>query len=209
MLEKMIHKLHLPQYNIIAADPPWHYDDKQNAGNRGAEHKYHVMTDQDIIALGSQVQMLAAQDCALFVWFTSPKTDLIKELFDAWGFQFKGKAFCWVKTTKHGKLFWGMGRCGSRANTEDCWMGFKGNPKRLDAGVHEVIMSPVQAHSQKPDEARQRMVKLFGDVPRLELFARDVAPGWDAMGNELGTGDIRDSLPGFWRPETTIKRNEV
>lgn len=204
----MIESLHLPKYKIILADPPWEYRDKQRAGNRGAEFKYPLLSDAEIIALGPRIAMLTDDDCALFLWCTGPKTELLKELFAAWGFEFKGKAFCWVKTTKHGKLFWGMGRCGSRANTEDCWMGFKGSPKRLDAGVHEVIMSPAQAHSQKPDEARQRMVKLFGDVPRLELFARDVAPGWDAMGNELGTGDVRDSLPGFWRPETTIKRSE-
>lgn len=51
--------------------------------------------------------------------------------------------------------------------------------------VHQVIESPIQAHSVKPDEARRRIVELLGDVPRIELFARQRAPGWDAWGDEL------------------------
>jgi N6-adenosine-specific RNA methylase IME4 len=48
-----------------------------------------------------------------------------------------------------------------------------------------VIMSPVREHSRKPVEARERIVQLMGDVPRVELFARQKAPGWDAWGNEV------------------------
>lgn len=51
--------------------------------------------------------------------------------------------------------------------------------------VHQVIEAPFEGHSKKPDETRRRIVELLGDVPRLELFARDRAPGWDAWGNEV------------------------
>ncbi len=204
----MIEFLHLPKYKIILADPPWEYRDKQRAGNRGAEFKYPLLSDAEIIALGPRIAMLADDDCALFLWCTGPKTELLKELFAAWGFEFKGKAFCWVKTTVTGKVFWGMGKCGTRKNTEDCWMGFRGNPKRVSAGVHEVIMSQVREHSQKPPEARERIVQLFGDVPRIELFARDVAPGWHGMGNQVGTGDIRESLPDLWQPTVKVFKGE-
>ena len=40
-------------------------------------------------------------------------------------------------------------------------------------------------HSKKPDEARDRIVELIGDVPRIELFARQTTPGWDVWGNEI------------------------
>jgi N6-adenosine-specific RNA methylase IME4 len=80
--------------------------------------------------------------------------------------------------------FWGMGRW-TRANAEVCLLGTKGKPKRLSAGVHSVIETPIQRHSQKPDEARIRIVKLMGDIPRIELFARETAKGWDSWGNEL------------------------
>lgn len=48
------------------------------------------------------------------------------------------------------------------------------------------IESPIQAHSAKPDETRRRIVELMGDVPRIELFARNRCPGWDAWGDEIG-----------------------
>ena len=60
----------------------------------------------------------------------------------------------------------------------------KGSPKRQSKSVHQVIVSPVEEHSKKPDEARKRIVELMGDVPRIELFARQKMPGWDVWGNE-------------------------
>ncbi len=44
---------------------------------------------------------------------------------------------------------------------------------------------PRREHSRKPDELRERIVRIAGDVPRAELFARQRAPGWSAWGNEL------------------------
>jgi N6-adenosine-specific RNA methylase IME4 len=89
------------------------------------------------------------------------------------------------------KLFWGMGNW-TRSNTEVCLLGVRGKPRRLSAGVHSVVQAPLRAHSQKPDEVRERIVALLGDVPRLELFARDRAPGWDAWGNEV---EVDPGLP--------------
>lgn len=55
--------------------------------------------------------------------------------------------------------------------------------------VHQVIESPVEEHSKKPEETRRRIVELLGDVPRIELFARQRSPGWDVWGNEIGEQD--------------------
>ena len=63
--------------------------------------------------------------------------------------------------------------------------GDQGHPKRRARNVHQVIISHVQEHSRKPDEARRRIEALMGDVPRVELFARRPAPGWDVWGNEV------------------------
>ena len=57
------------------------------------------------------------------------------------------------------------------------------------------IISPIEGHSKKPDEAREKIVALMGDVPRVELFARQTAPGWDVWGNEVEpTAGLRDIL---------------
>lgn len=42
----------------------------------------------------------------------------------------------------------------------------------------------VGKHSQKPDKFRRLVVELCGDVPRLEMFAREAHEGWDVFGNE-------------------------
>ena len=77
-----------------------------------------------------------------------------------------------------------MGRW-TRANAELCLLATKGKPKRLDAGVHSVIDEKIMKHSQKPNEARKRIIKLCGDLPRVELFAREKLEGFDVWGNEL------------------------
>lgn len=59
--------------------------------------------------------------------------------------------------------------------------------KRMDAGVHSVIMSHIEEHSKKPAETRDRIVKLMagGGLPKIELFARQCIDGWDCWGNEV------------------------
>lgn len=85
--------------------------------------------------------------------------------------------------------FWGMGAY-TRANAEICLLGvtpgFKAAAQIKSHAVHQVIESPIQEHSAKPNETRRRIVELLGDVPRIELFARQRVPGWDAWGDEMG-----------------------
>ena len=45
--------------------------------------------------------------------------------------------------------------------------------------------SPIDKHSKKPQETRDRIIKLVGDLPRVELFAREAPAGWDVWGNEV------------------------
>lgn len=77
-----------------------------------------------------------------------------------------------------------MGHHWTRANAEICLLAVRGHPKRQAKDVHQVIISHVEEHSKKPDEVRERIERLMGDVPRIELFARQKADGWDVWGNE-------------------------
>jgi N6-adenosine-specific RNA methylase IME4 len=52
-----------------------------------------------------------------------------------------------------------------------------------------VILAPRRAHSQKPEEVRDSIDRLYPDASKLELFARSERPGWDAWGNEVGKLD--------------------
>lgn len=172
------------KYNVIYVDPPWGYQNK--ATRAAADKHYGTMTLDELkqMPVGYGGGCLAADDCALFMWATFPMLREALDLIEAWGFKYKTIAFNWVKQNKSGAgLFWGLGNW-TRSNSEICLLAIKGKPKRVSAAVHSVVMTPVQRHSQKPDEVRERIVKLVGDVPRIELFARQSAPGWDCWGNE-------------------------
>lgn len=171
------------KYKIIYADPPWTYKDKASAGNRGASYKYKALSLADIKAL--PVANISDKDCALFLWITMPKLFECYEVIKAWGFEYKTCAFTWVKKNKKAdSWFWGMGNW-TRANAELCLLATKGKPKRIDCGVHSVVDSKIERHSKKPDIIRTKIVTLLGDVPRIELFARQKTKGWEAWGNEV------------------------
>ena len=176
----------MKKYKVIYADPPWAYQVwSQKGAGRSAESHYPTMSMADIKAL--PVKDIADKDCALFLWVTFP---MLKEAWDvmaAWGFTYKTVAFVWVKQCrKSDNIFAGMGYW-TRANAEICLLATRGHPKREAKNVKQVIISHVQRHSQKPDEVRQRIEALMGDVPRIELFARVSPPGWDVWGNEVAS----------------------
>ena len=185
----------MKKYGVIYADPAWRYVGWTGSG--AAENHYPTMSIEDIRAL--PVDRLAAKDCALFLWITCPMLHEAWSVMNAWGFTFKTVAFVWIKLNRvSDTLLWGMGHW-TRANAELCLLATKGYPKRQAANVHQVIISRVEEHSKKPEEARRRIEALMGDVPRVELFARRYSPGWDVWGydvvsdldmNEIAGGDL-------------------
>lgn len=173
------------KYSVIYADPPWTFKTYSPKGTekKSAQSHYACMKKEDIQAL--PVQGIAAEDCVLFLWVTMPCLEEGLELIRKWGFTYKTCAFTWVKQNrKSDGLFWGLGFW-TRANAELCLLATRGRPKRVSKGVHSVVLSHVREHSRKPDEVRDRIVELMGDIPRIELFARQQADGWDCWGDEV------------------------
>lgn len=141
------------------------------------------MSVKDICGL--KVEEIAAKDCVLFLWATFPQLPEALRVIKAWGFQYKTVAFVWLKQNKSGKgWFFGLGFW-TRGNAEICLLATKGKPHRNSNRVHQFLISPIRGHSQKPKEAREKIVELMGDLPRVELFAREKAEGWDDWGNEV------------------------
>ena len=126
------------------------------------------------------------------MWATFPNIREAITTLEAWGFVFKTAAFVWVKKTASGENRIGMGAY-TRANAEVCLLGISPGAKASELvvahNVGQIIEAPYRGHSRKPDEARQKIVQLMGNVPRIELFARERSPGWDAWGNEV-PGDM-------------------
>lgn len=184
------------RYGAILADPPWRFATWSDKGRgrcpdgrwtvpsgqpTSQPRHYDTMPIETILAL--PVRDLAADDCVLFLWTTKPMLPAALDVGRTWGFEYKTRAFCWVKTTKHGKKHLGMGHW-TRANPEDCLLFTRGSPKRLSRSVRELIEAPVREHSRKPDETYERIEALVAG-PYFELFARTRRDGWDQWGDEI------------------------
>lgn len=178
------------KFTVLYADPCWRYE--RNGCQGAAEKHYATMSIDELCAL--PVAELADKNAALFLWATFPMLPDALRVIHAWGFQYKSIGFLWLKKNRKADTwFFGLGFW-TRGNAEVCLLATKGAPKRQSAKVHQFIIAPLESHSKKPDAAREKIVELMGDVPRIELFARDQAPGWAALGNELDGRDIRDAL---------------
>ncbi len=186
----------IPQlkYGLIMADPPWSYENWSKAGeHKNASAKYSCMGLDAIASL--PVGHLAAKDCALWLWATNPMVPQALEVMSAWGFTYKTGGH-WAKMTSasfrilgplmniiQGKQSFGPGyifRCAG----EPYFVGTIGSPKQQVKNVRSVIIAPAREHSRKPEKAYEEAERLFGDVPKLDLFSRQERPGWDSFGNE-------------------------
>ena len=163
------------KYSIIYADPPWKY------ATDVSKH-YSCIPIKEIQQF--PIEQLADENCALFLWTPYAILPESIETLRTWGFRYVTVAFTWIKTNKNdGRPFFGLGGW-TRANAEICLLGLKGKLKRKSAKVKQVVLSPLREHSRKPDEIREAIVDLLGDLPRIELFARQTVKGWDCWGNE-------------------------
>jgi N6-adenosine-specific RNA methylase IME4 len=153
---------------------------------------YPVMSMKEIKEL--PISDLALDNAALLLWCTFPQLDEQIKLFNHWGFKYVTVAFNWIKTNKRdGKPFFGIGYY-AKSNSEVCLLGIRGKMKPVSNSVSSIVIAPREQHSKKPDIVRDKIVQLFGDLPRVELFARQVTPGWDVIGNGIDNQDIRDVL---------------
>ena len=169
------------KYNIIYSDPAWSYTG--NMMNSSATDHYKTMSLQDICNL--PVKKIADDNCILFMWVTLPKLNQFMDVIKSWGFEYKSTAFVWVKKNKiSNSFFMGLGRW-TRANPEICVLATKGKISRRSNKVRQLQIFPIEQHSKKPDEFRNLIIELCGDLPRIELFARQKTDGWDCWGNEV------------------------
>lgn len=186
------------KYDIIYADPPWFFNDrklirkdgKKPKFGTGAVNNYNIMETEDICNL--DVSSITNENSVLFLWTTSSHMPDALEVMKSWGFKYINVAFVWTKITSNKKTWMGLGNY-TRQNCEFLLFGKRGKGiKRINAGIKQSILLPhnidkngKKIHSSKPFKFRKLIVKLFGDLPRLEMFSRDKAKGWDVWGLEV------------------------
>lgn len=179
----MIENWPTKKYSIIYADPPWNFKfhKRKSLSNQAKHNLYPTMNGKDICNL--PIHDISNDNCVLFLWVMNSELPLALNVINSWGFTYKTVAFTWVKTTKNTYHFGGGNW--TRSNPELCLLATKGKISRKSASVRELVVSLLRKHSQKPDEVRDMIIKLVGDLPRIELFARERFEGWDAWGNEI------------------------
>ncbi len=153
-----------------------------------AKQHYKTMSTEDICKL--KIRNIATDDAVCLMWATFPNIDQALKVMESWGFIYKTAAFVWIKKNKKNTKtnFWGMGAY-TRANAEVCLLGISEKTMASKCvkshAVHQIIESPIEGHSKKPNIVRDKIIELFGDIPRIELFAREKKTGWDSWGDQL------------------------
>ncbi len=172
------------KYQIIYADPPWSYQQWSDKKHGSAKAHYPTMSIEDIGKL--PIADITDDNCILFLWATFPKIQEALDTIKAWGFNYKTIGFCWVKRNKCGSWFRGIGFY-TKSNCEVCLIATKGKAPKKDKhhNISQIVETVREQHSKKPDIVRDKIVEFSGDLPRIELFARQYADGWDCWGNEV------------------------
>ena len=178
------------KYNIVYADPPWNYGSKSAVNNTtGMEIKplsnhYNTMKLRELEEL--PIKRITEKDAVCFLWVTDSHLDEALQVLKAWGFKYKTIAFNWIKTTSKGNYFknvapWTM------KGSEICLLGVKGTMSKYKKAnnIESLVIAQRTRHSKKPHEVRKRIELLFGDLPRIELFARERIKGWDSWGDQI------------------------
>jgi N6-adenosine-specific RNA methylase IME4 len=164
------------QYAVIYADPPWRFEpySRETGMDRSADNHYQTMTTAEIADL--DVPGAEHKDCILLLWATAPMLEDAFDVMRSWGFDYKSCAV-WVKP-KAGTGYW------FRNRHELLLLGTRGSPPLPETASPSVFEAEAGRHSEKPAEVRGWIDKTWPALPKLEMFARKSAPGWDSWGNE-------------------------
>lgn len=193
----------MKKYDLILADPPWQYNNKSSNG--AADNHYNTTDFYSLTRLS--IEKIASENSVLCMWYTGNFALEAIKLAEAWNFKVKNMfCFAWVKLNKNAgdridknppedsfdfmeilnsetKI-----NCGNytRQNIEMCLIATRGKglPRR-SASVRQIIYSCLGEHSEKPKEVHHRLEELYGDVPRIELFAREKYGEWDVYGDQV------------------------
>jgi N6-adenosine-specific RNA methylase IME4 len=191
------------KFDILYADPPWHYNARNNHSTRfggGMHAHYKPMSYEALSTL--PVADVTADNALLFLWVTNPRLRVGISLLEAWGFSYVTTAFHWMKLNPvDGKPFFGIGHY-TKSGPEICLLGRRG--KALHPNVNTVsslVIAPRTRHSEKPAIVRDRIAEMYPYARRVEFFARAVHPGWTCLGDEIDGWDIDSALRTFTEPD--------
>ena len=165
------------KYQIIYADPPWECKRGPDWGSGGPSKPlpYPTLSVEEIKAL--HVKEILKKDCHLYLWAINKYVKEAYAIANAWGFR-TSCLLTWCKPSH------GIGIGGTFIQTSEhllfCRRGTLTAKKRID---HSWFEHKRLAHSVKPQMFRDLIVEVSGDLPCIELFARQPHVGWDVWGD--------------------------
>lgn len=187
-------KLPNKKYQILYIDPPWnyggkmqfdrssvdkkHFNPKKKIFISAANLKYPTLKLRDLKKLN--VQSITAPDALLFMWTTGPQLENALKLGKAWGFDYKTVAFVWDKMNHNPGHY-------TMSQTEQVLLFKHGRiPKPRGArNIRQLVRVKRTVHSKKPLEVAKRIQLMFPKQAKIELFARDKKPHFDAWGLDV------------------------
>lgn len=173
------------KYNIIYADPAWNiqYPKETKKGINTYDLPYDVMSDEDIKNL--PIKEISDDNCILFLWVIDSRIPKVKEIMEAWGFEYVTVGFIWHKSAKTTNGENAIMSKYTRKSCEICFIGKRGRCLVKNSTMPQFVSTPKKEHSRKPDIIRTYILKMCGELPRIELFSRHRFSGWDVWGNQL------------------------
>jgi len=177
----MFEELNGKQYNIVYADPPWQYNSnmygKKGIDTGGADTHYPTMNHKDICAM--PVSNITLQHAVCFMWIVSPKMPEAVEVGESWGFEYRDIAFFWEKGKSNPGNY-------TMSDCELCLLFTKGEYIEPDKYFPKLFSCNRGRHSEKPWQIRKIIHEMYPDLPKIELFARNLlgSTEWDFWGNQ-------------------------
>ncbi|CAI9736749.1 N(6)-adenine-specific methyltransferase METTL4 [Octopus vulgaris] len=179
-------------FDVILIDPPWQ--------NKSVKRLKSYWCESDTSLENLDVPQLAAPNCLVVVWVTNRRKHqefVLETLFKKWNVQ-DWVTWFWLKVTRSGEpvndmdsshkkpyevLILGRHKKGDPAGLNDVRCSPDG-PKSLPES-RVILTIPCSLHSKKPP-LTEILAEFLPDNPRcLELFARNLWPGWTSWGNEV------------------------
>ena len=163
------------RYSVIYADPPWQYEHVETE-SRAIENQYPTMTLDAICAL--PIAEIAAENCVLFLWATSPKLAETVQVIDRWGFVYRTCAVWDKQQIGMGYYF--------RQQHELLLVATRGDipAPAVEARESSVYRETRGPHSAKPEHYAALIECMYPGLQCIELFNRGGRAGWDTWGNQ-------------------------
>jgi N6-adenosine-specific RNA methylase IME4 len=184
-------------FDLLLVDLPlaWRAYSPKGEG-RSPQRHYHTMDIPALCRLGKQFERLVAKNAIAAFWLYGPRQFDVPAVAQAFGFSKYSSDllanFDWIKLDREGRPRIVKGKT-TRKGRESVASFKRGRGlKIVDHKVSQVIFAPVGQHSVKPQQVHERLEQLYGDVRRLELFARRERPGWTPWGNQVEAAGVID-----------------